>query len=400
MGQSGRAPCGAVVQPSGQPVTQGGGGQTGQGQVIRVATGQVVRLDVEGLELLAMRPVVEVGESPSVVAEPGQRSVVSGEPAGGAGSSAGQPAGPEQSSGQGVQVGRERPDETAARTPAVESQGQGSARGEVRSGGPDGGGDSDRPEQAGQRQDSSARPHSPVGNTAGRLAELIRGAAAGEMLEQDGASVKRLEQSGVRAERGDAAGLIESRAGQQSWAAGRASAEVRGEPLARVDRPGSGEPVQQGRLTEQIVRVVRASLGQMRSQVHLRLSPPELGTLRLEIDLRADALRMRVVTETDAAGKALISRLEQLREALQQHSIRLERVEFEPRRPGADSAARPQDRPALAYEGQQGGSSGQTARGWSSMWDEPEGLEYAAQSAVPEANELSAAVESLVDVVV
>jgi flagellar hook-length control protein FliK len=87
-----------------------------------------------------------------------------------------------------------------------------------------------------------------------------------------------------------------------------------------------------------LTRVVRAfSAAQDRDgEVHLRLSPPELGSLRLDIRVDNGALTARMQTETDAARTAIIDNLPALRERLAQQGVRIERfdVDLMQRQPG------------------------------------------------------------------
>jgi len=81
---------------------------------------------------------------------------------------------------------------------------------------------------------------------------------------------------------------------------------------------------------ERMVRVLRNRIDGERSHTVLRLDPPQLGKVRLELDLRRDALVLRIETETDLAHRLLRSELGALRQALDAAGIHLERVEAPP----------------------------------------------------------------------
>jgi flagellar hook-length control protein FliK len=87
-----------------------------------------------------------------------------------------------------------------------------------------------------------------------------------------------------------------------------------------------------------LTRVIRAfSAAQERDgEVRLRLSPPELGALRLEIRVENGALTARLQTETDSARTAIIDNLPVLRERLAEQGVRIERfdVDLMQRQPG------------------------------------------------------------------
>lgn len=90
--------------------------------------------------------------------------------------------------------------------------------------------------------------------------------------------------------------------------------------------------------TRLISRVVRAfSAAQERDgEVHLRLSPPELGSLRLDVRVENGALTAHVQTETDAARTAIIDNLPALRDRLAEQGVRIDRfdVDLMQRQPG------------------------------------------------------------------
>ena len=61
--------------------------------------------------------------------------------------------------------------------------------------------------------------------------------------------------------------------------------------------------------------------------VRLKLSPPELGTMRLEITVRNGVLTARAETETSAARNMLLDNLPALRERLAQQDIKVQQFE-------------------------------------------------------------------------
>lgn len=78
-------------------------------------------------------------------------------------------------------------------------------------------------------------------------------------------------------------------------------------------------------------RVARALvLAQQRDgEVRLRLSPPELGTLRIELRVQEGGLVAHLQTETEAARSALLDQLPVLRERLAEQGLRLERFDVD-----------------------------------------------------------------------
>lgn len=78
---------------------------------------------------------------------------------------------------------------------------------------------------------------------------------------------------------------------------------------------------------ESTARVLAANGGNGRHQVILRLSPAELGDLRLDVRMTAGVMSLRVDADNAVAGRLIESRLGELREALSTHGISIERTE-------------------------------------------------------------------------
>jgi flagellar hook-length control protein FliK len=92
--------------------------------------------------------------------------------------------------------------------------------------------------------------------------------------------------------------------------------------------------------TERILRVLRSQINENRAQATLRLDPPELGTIKLHMDLRQDVLALRVDTATSAAHRLLSEQVESLRQGLEAAGIQLERIDIRaPVTPGQSDTA-------------------------------------------------------------
>jgi flagellar hook-length control protein FliK len=113
---------------------------------------------------------------------------------------------------------------------------------------------------------------------------------------------------------------------QFSKAPGRSSAARagKGEPTKHAS------PAEQAKRIEQFVRVMRQELGKGNTRIVMRLSPSELGNLRVEASLKGDALTLRVQTETQVAHELLKQDADTLRQALELAGIRLEHMEVRP----------------------------------------------------------------------
>jgi len=106
--------------------------------------------------------------------------------------------------------------------------------------------------------------------------------------------------------------------------------------------PGTGETnrrapteVDTARLLARVARAFTAAQ-QQDGEIHLRLSPPELGSLRLQVQVHDGAVVARVETENSAAKTALLDNLPALRERLAEQGLRIDRfdVDLMQRQPG------------------------------------------------------------------
>jgi flagellar hook-length control protein FliK len=75
--------------------------------------------------------------------------------------------------------------------------------------------------------------------------------------------------------------------------------------------------------------------------VQLRLSPPELGSLRLELSMQNGAMTAAVETETPAARQVLLDHLPALRDRLAEQNIRIERFDVDVRQENLGGQADP-----------------------------------------------------------
>ncbi|MCC6125575.1 MAG: flagellar hook-length control protein FliK [Pirellulales bacterium] len=148
------------------------------------------------------------------------------------------------------------------------------------------------------------------------------------------------------------------------------TAEVRVNSAAASDRaaagreagaapaPAGSDPAAQALRAQFVQRVERAfaAMGNRNGTVRLKLSPPELGVLKLEIGVRKGVMKARIEAETPAAKSLLLDNLPELRERLAQQNIHIQQfdVDLMDRSPGGmprqtsgqgDSGAQRGDRP-------------------------------------------------------
>ena len=95
--------------------------------------------------------------------------------------------------------------------------------------------------------------------------------------------------------------------------------------------PDSSSNSDQASRVRFVQRVMQAfqSLGDGSDTVRLRLSPPELGSLRLNITLRDGTMNAHIEAETPAAKNMLLDNLPALRDRLAQQNIRVERFDVD-----------------------------------------------------------------------
>jgi len=97
---------------------------------------------------------------------------------------------------------------------------------------------------------------------------------------------------------------------------------------APADQAPRTEQAQRIRFVQRVARAF-ASAGNRGGSVRLRLSPPELGSLRLEMTVRDGVLVARVETETHAARQMLLDNLPALRQRLAGHDVKVERFQVD-----------------------------------------------------------------------
>lgn len=111
-------------------------------------------------------------------------------------------------------------------------------------------------------------------------------------------------------------------------------------------------------------RVLAASSGEGRHQVTLRLEPPELGQLRVQIRMQQQAMTMQVDADSPAVARLIESRLADLRDALAMHGIRMDRTDVVVRSPASSETPSQQQNSQQGGWAQQGRGMGEESTGW------------------------------------
>jgi len=78
---------------------------------------------------------------------------------------------------------------------------------------------------------------------------------------------------------------------------------------------------------ERMVRSIRLNVGERFSSARMDLDPPDLGRMHVEVQMRGDAVELEVRTSSEAAREIVAGRAEELKLALEQHGVQVERFD-------------------------------------------------------------------------
>jgi flagellar hook-length control protein FliK len=81
-------------------------------------------------------------------------------------------------------------------------------------------------------------------------------------------------------------------------------------------------------LIDQVGRQIARSIRSGERIFSLQLKPPELGTLRIKMDIKGNALKLGMIAENNSAKELLLSNVHELREALVEQGVKLERLDI------------------------------------------------------------------------
>jgi flagellar hook-length control protein FliK len=105
------------------------------------------------------------------------------------------------------------------------------------------------------------------------------------------------------------------------------------QPVASSQPPTSeSSPIDAARLLHRVARAFAAAKDG--GEVRLRLSPPELGALTLDVRVHEGTLVARLEAETTSVRTVLVENLPALRDRLAEQGIRIERFDVDLRQPG------------------------------------------------------------------
>lgn len=198
-------------------------------------------------------------------------------------------------------------------------------------------------------KESSARSDTPPGAAA---AQGERQAAVPQSSDAAGPAVAHLASPQV----------AEQSAASASAAATKASATSEAKPgllssLNRLDRAGhssrganragqtdSTSHVDPARFVSRVARAVQTA-HERGGPLHLRLSPPELGAMRMELSVNQGTLTATIETDNQIAKQVLLDNLPALRDRLAEQNIKVERFDVDVRRDSTGGQHQQSDAP-------------------------------------------------------
>jgi hypothetical protein len=127
----------------------------------------------------------------------------------------------------------------------------------------------------------------------------------------------------------------------------RAGVENTRAPVAEATSGPGRSPLESARFVQRVARAIQVG-GSREGTVQLRLNPPELGRLNLEVRIEDGVVTARIEAETEVARILLLDHLPALRERLAEQDYRIGRfqVELSSTNPdGSQHGTRPDDRP-------------------------------------------------------
>lgn len=106
------------------------------------------------------------------------------------------------------------------------------------------------------------------------------------------------------------------------------SAATEAKETVRTDSTGQHPEVDRVRFVQRVARAFN-SVGNQGGTLRLRLSPPELGSLKIEIDVRGSTMTARIEAETSAARTVLLESVPALRERLADQNIKIDKFDVD-----------------------------------------------------------------------
>jgi flagellar hook-length control protein FliK len=130
---------------------------------------------------------------------------------------------------------------------------------------------------------------------------------------------------------------------------------MEGRSLRNSKEPGdaNGMPtIDRARFVQRVEGAMKAA-HQRDGKIQVRLSPPELGSVKIEIAMQNGVLSAKLEAETPAARNLLLDSLPALRERLAQQDIRIEKFDVDVRQEGGNAGSGQTDDRTAGQSGEQ-----------------------------------------------
>jgi hypothetical protein len=82
-------------------------------------------------------------------------------------------------------------------------------------------------------------------------------------------------------------------------------------------------------VVNQVARQISLSLQRGENRLRLQLKPPQLGVIRIDMDMKNSVLKIGMTTEHSSVKEFLVSSLQELRDSLVQQGVKLERIDIQ-----------------------------------------------------------------------
>jgi len=82
-------------------------------------------------------------------------------------------------------------------------------------------------------------------------------------------------------------------------------------------------------LVDQVGRQISRALLKADRVIRLQLKPPELGAVKIEMDIKDNILRLEMITESSSVKELLLSNVHELKEALMEQGIKIEELDVQ-----------------------------------------------------------------------
>jgi len=179
--------------------------------------------------------------------------------------------------------------------------------------------------------DHGAASQAPIAGGAGSAQGTVPTARAGEASMRIGAAGAASRVSSLGVTQGSGSGAS---SGNPHSGAGGAEARARVLRSLPAQRPGGADGALRSRVLSQVQRALGSIMNHKGGSLTLKLSPNELGEVRVRIDASGGAVKARFEAQRDTARAILEEGLTTLRAALESRGVRVESLTLEPD-PGA-----------------------------------------------------------------